>query len=298
MPSLGSPRLRVRTDHPYQGRTAVLGTKHRKGEQLAVPLMGMVGLSVQSVDVDTDLLGTFVGEVPRTLSMRDAAIAKARMAMQSAGCALGLASEGTIGPDPRVPLLTSDLELIVLVDDEADAVILESVRDLGIAVASTALRPGDDLSPFLARAGFPDHRLIVRPDGIEPAEVPAGLLHKGLADRGALEQAITACAEASPTGQARVESDLRAHCSPSRRPVITRAAWRLGYRLASRCPACASPGWGPVDTLRGLPCELCGDWIPGAARGQVLGCGRCSYQVDRPDGRTAGNPANCPSCNP
>jgi len=298
MVSPASPRPRVRTDHPYLGRTAVLGSKHGKGSLIALPLLGSIGLSVRTIEVDTDRLGTFAGDVPRALPMREAAIAKARMAMDEAECALGLASEGTVGPDPQVPLIVSDRELIVLVDDASGVVHQESVRSMDIKAASAAVRPGDDLDPLLARAGFPAHRLIVRPEGIEPARLPTGLLHKGIADRAALEATIRDCAAQSPTGQSRVESDLRAHCSPTRRTSIARAAWRLGFRLASRCPACRAPGWGVVDELRGLPCRMCADWLPRAPCGLVLGCGQCGHLVERPDGRTAEDPGRCPSCNP
>lgn len=296
--SQGSPRPRVRTDHPYRGHAAALGTRHGKQAQLSVPLRGMVGIGVLAVDVDTDALGTFTGEVPRTLSMRDAAIAKARMAIDASGCSLGLGSEGTIGPDPQLPVLTSDRELLVLVDAGSEAIISASARDFHVVAASALLGPDAELEPFLARAQFPRHRLTVRPHGIEPAQLPAELRHKGIDDRSALAFAIRACAEASPTGEARVESDLRAHCSPSRQAVIARVAWSLGYRLTSRCPLCAAPGWGQVDSLRGLPCGLCGTWSPAAVRGQVLGCGQCGHQQERPDGRLAQDPADCPSCNP
>lgn len=298
MASLVSPRLRVRTEHPYHGRIAVLGTKHGKGSLIALPLLGTIGLRVRSLELDTDLLGTFAGDVPRTLPMREAAIAKARMAMDESGCPLGLASEGTIGPDPHLPLLVSDRELIVLVDAETGAVYQESVRSLGIIVASTLARPGDDLDAFCARAAFGDHRLIVRPDGIDPVDLPGDLIHKAIGDRRLLHEAIRASCRASPTGLARIESDLRAHCCPSRRTAIAQAAWRLGQRLACRCPACQAPGWGVIGDLLGLACSLCGEWVPRALRGRVLGCARCGHQVDRPGGQREADPSTCPACNP
>jgi len=288
----------VRTEHPYRGRTAVLGTRHGKQRQLAVPLMGMVGLEVRAVEVDTDALGTFTAEVPRLLSMREAAIAKARLAMEATDCTLGLGSEGTIGADPQMPLLNSDRELIVLVDQHAGAITSQSIRSFDITVATTLMKSGHGLEPFLRQADFPRHRLIVRPDGIEPADLPPVLLRKAVADPVTLIDAITACARASPTGRARVESDLRAHCSPSRQEVIAKVAWSLGYRLARRCPECTAPGWGTVDDLRGLACDLCGMWIAEEVRGQVLGCGHCGHQVERPNGRGRADPAGCPACNP
>lgn len=283
--------------YPYDGRPAVLATRHGKLAVIA-PALAPTGLRITAADVDTDALGTFAGEIPRTLPMREAAVAKARMGMQQQGCAIGLASEGTIGPDPMIPLLICDTELVVLVDDEQGLVIGETASDHGVRTAVTVTRPGQPIAAFLSQAGFPGHRLIVRPDGIEPADVPASLLRKGIADQRALAQAIRDCSAASPTGHARVESDLRAHCSPTRRHVIARAARRLAVRIASRCPACDAPGWGRVGTLTGLPCALCHAWIDSAHRGVILGCCRCPFQREVREQRAAEDPARCPICNP
>ena len=51
---------------------------------------------VQGVDADTDVLGTFTGDVPRPGSPFETAVAKARIGMGLTGCSLGLASEGTM----------------------------------------------------------------------------------------------------------------------------------------------------------------------------------------------------------
>jgi len=288
----------VRTDHPYRGRTAALGTRHGKERQLAVPLAGMVGITVHAVESDTDALGTFTGEVPRTMSMRDAAIAKARAAMAATGCTLGLGSEGTIGPDPALPLLTSDRELIALVDAERDAIQVACVRDFGVIVVAARMQAADDPEPFLERAGFPRHRLVARPEGIEPVLLPQELVHKGIGDRELLRAAVAVCSEASPSGRALVESDLRAHCCPSRQAVITRCAWELGHRLAARCPACRAPGWGVTEPTRGLPCEICGTWLGHAVRGRVLGCAPCGHRIDVDQDRRNADPSTCPTCNP
>lgn len=283
--------------YPYDGQRAVLATRHGKLAVIA-PALEPTGLRITTADLDTDALGTFAGEIPRTLPMREAAVAKARMGMEQQGCAIGLASEGTIGPDPMIPLLFCDTELVVLVDDEQGLVIWETARDHGVRAATTVTRPGHHILDFLDQAGFPGHRLIVRPEGMEPADVPAGLLRKGIADHEALAQAIRDCSAASPTGHARVESDLRAHCSPTRQQVIARAAQRLAARVIRRCPDCGAPGWGRIGTLNGLPCASCATWIAFAHRGVILGCTRCPFRREVHEQRAAEDPARCPNCNP
>jgi len=231
--------------------------------------MGMVGLEVRAVEVDTDALGTFTAEVPRLRSMREAAIAKARLAMEATDCTLGLGSEGTIGADPQMPLLNSDRELIVLVDQQSGAITSQSIRSFDITVATTLMKSGHGLEPFLRQADFPRHRLIVRPDGIEPADLPPVLLRKAVADPVTLIDAITACARASPTGRARVESDLRAHCSPSRQAVIAKVAWSLSV-LESGIPVHALESRVPVGGV--------------ASHGQVAVGGRITASADTSSG--------------
>lgn len=91
---------------------------HDKDRAIGEPL-SRLGLSVALVaDVDTDSLGAFTGEISRSGSMLDAALAKARLAMAHSGAPIGLGSEGAFGPHPIVPFLASGVGLIVLRDGE------------------------------------------------------------------------------------------------------------------------------------------------------------------------------------
>lgn len=282
------------TEHPYAGLTAVLATKHDKLPLIAPPLETAVGLGVAAVAVDTDVLGTFTGEIPRQGSALDTAIAKARLGMDATGRLLGLASEGTIGPDPTVPFVHSDREIVVLVDDEHEIIVWESAVSWDIVARSTTVRPEDDLGPFLDDARFPGHHLIVRPNcgTLHP-------IHKGISTPDHLSAAVAECAANSADGLARVESDLRAHACPSRRPVIAAAAERLAGRIASRCPACGAPGWGRVDVLVGVPCAWCGTDVP-RPRAEIDGCVACGHRETRflVSAEDRASPGECPSCNP
>ena len=133
---------------------------------------------------------------------------------------------------------------------------------------------GDDIDALLQRGGFPEHGVIVRPDAGRPAP-----LHKGVHDRAVLDEAIRTCAALSSDGHVHLETDLRAHHCPSRRPIIAAAAYRLVERLATRCPTCATPGWGIVRVELGVPCQLCGRpvQVPNA---DVYGCAACRGRTD------------------
>ncbi|MHB8498233.1 MAG: DUF6671 family protein, partial [Acidimicrobiales bacterium] len=200
--------------HPYAGRVAVLSTKHAKLPLIGPPFQRAVGLQVDAVAVDTDTLGTFTGDIPRLGPPLETAIAKARLGMSAAGQALGIASEGSIGPDPAMPFVIADRELVVLVDDDTGIVVWETHTSWDIVTATTTVRPGENLEQFLTRAGFPAHQLIVRPNSGQ-----AQPICKGIGNLGDLAAAVTECASVATDGLACVETDLRAHACPSRRAV-------------------------------------------------------------------------------
>lgn len=270
----------------------MLATRHDKLPLIA-PAFAMLGLTVEAVDVDTDSLGTFTGEIDRTMNQWDTAVAKARLAMQATGTSIGIASEGAIGPAPSMPYVVSATELVVLVDDELGIVVGETEVLFDIVVISFDAAPGEPLDDHLRRAEFPEHGLIVMPS--------AGTLtpiHKGIHDRDDLERSIAECAAASTDGRARVMTDLRAHHCPSRRPIIAAAAARLAMRLAASCPACSTPGWGIVRADRGAPCRECGEPVD-IVTAYVEGCQRCAVELALPlPGRETADPSRCLFCNP
>lgn len=270
---------------------AVLATKHAKEPLIAPPLAAIAGLLVETAVVETDALGTFTGEVARPGDARTTAIAKARLGMRATGALRGLASEGTIIPDPAVPLLVVDHELVVLVDDEHDVVIVGEATSDELHMFHQIVTAGVDPRTLLTRADVPPHHLTVRPrQGV-------GAITKGIATLEALRAAIHDAASADPEGQAVVETDLRAHLCPSRRPAIERAAADLARRLMSRCPRCACPGYGVARSLGGLPCETCGSEVPVPAAMEWR-CPSCGHHELRYTEKLVADRATCPVCNP
>ena len=76
------------------------------------------------------------------------------------------------------------------------------------------------------------------------------LLLKGLRSRLALNEAIEQCRAVDPEGRVWLETDMRAHCNPTRMRSIRPLGLSLVRRLRTPCPACGSPGWGFLDTIR------------------------------------------------
>lgn len=280
----------------YQGRAVVCATKHRK-EQIIGPLMARLGLRIcVPMDLDTDALGTFSGEVPRLGSPHEVVVRKARLGMISMGLPLGLASEGSFGPHPAVPFVAGDHEILAFVDDGLGIQVTEELFSSETNFAYQVVAGIDGCRDFLRRARFPSHGLILRPNAGSP---PWPLLVKGITTWAEFVDAMRRCAQASSDGLVHVETDMRAHMNPTRQRVIGILAERLARRLATRCPSCAAPGWGLVGVVRGLPCAVCGgatDWV----RQEIHGCPlcQCKQTIPRSDGRHVADAAHCPWCNP
>lgn len=277
--------------HPYQNGEAVLTTKHGKLE-LFQPAFAELGLKIELAELDTDAYGTFSGETPRLKSPLETAVAKARAGMAASGVKLGFASEGTIGADAQMPFVNSDVELAVLVDDEAGIVIWESYRSLEIVAFQKSVDLATDLSELLAQIDFPNQRLIARPEA--NTEHPAV---KGIASLAELQGAIALLQARSPSAKVLLEPDFRAHFCPSRRRNIEAVAQLLAKRVQRLCKACQSPGFGLLRYETGMACAACGLLNPEAIARELLCCVSCSHQ-EPGEQRPALSPANCDNCNP
>lgn len=276
---------------PYPDPRVALATLHGKDRALA-PVLRPLGLDVQAVAVDTDALGTFSGDVPRRGTPQETVIAKARLGMALAGLPLGLATEGSFGPDPMLGFVPAHHELLAFVDDVHGQVLLIDHVSHDTNWQSKAVRSSDDLLPMLPSSHFPGHALLVRPNILTPG-LPT---RKGIRSMEELSAAIEELAPLSRDGLARVDTDMRAHMNPKRMDKIALLARRLAERLGTPCPACAVPGFGAQAPLYGLPCAECG-----TPTGHVLaerdGCGACGHETRR--ARTGyADPGACPLCNP
>jgi hypothetical protein len=277
----------------YRGRPVALLTQHGKERVIAPVLEPGLGCTIEHVTgFDTDLLGTFTRETPRPGTQLEAARRKARKGMELAGTSLGVASEGSFGPDPFTGLFSWNVELLVWVDDEL------GVEVVGVAqsAARTEHIQSDDweaVAAFAEREGFPQHNLVLRNDG------PDGLaLYKGIADWAQLKTHFDLARAQSAGGTVFVERDLRAFANPSRMQLIAQAASDLLARLQSQCPACEAPGYWIAARNPGLPCAACGQSTTSFCE-EVWSCPRCQHKEVR--ARTdvvAAEPKDCPHCNP
>ena len=277
------------SEHPYRGVSAAFPTKHQK-EKVVSPIFATLDIELIVSEVDTDLLGTFSGEIPRIGTPKEVVLKKAHLGAADLGLPFAIASEGSIAPDPLIPFLISDIECMAWIDTTKNIEVVEFYRSLDIVTARTIITKSESIQEFLTRADFPNHSLIAR------SENGSGQIFKGLNSIKSLETALKKLWLDSE--KIIIESDLRAHHSPSRRQNIVALAERLVVRLSQLCPKCQLPGWGQVGDLYGVECRECGIVEQQAMSGKVLGCAGCEYKEKKLNERSFIEPAECSFCNP
>jgi len=294
--------------HPYYGKTILLTTKHKKASALGLPLLAGVGLRVREIELDTDIFGTFSGEIERKGTPLETAIKKARLGMRKASSELGLATEGSFGVHPFIPFIAGCEETIVLIDDANGFHLSETIISARTNFSYCEARTPEDVESFLREAKFPSHGLIVKPNKVDINLFQRfGRLFgnsqistiKGIQDRSSLKVAIEKCAALSDDGCARVETDMRAYMNPTRLRVIRELGVKLARRLRSSCTECGCPGFGKTTVSGFLNCSECGCASESPSH-EIHSCARCEHSktVPRSDGITSLDPMYCQRCNP
>jgi hypothetical protein len=282
---------------PYSGCCAILTTKHAKSIGIAPPLWERLGMSVLEYPLDTDLLGTFSGEVERDGNALECVRRKCEMGLGILGdkAEYGLASEGSFGPHPYIPFLPCDQEILYFIDRKRGFHLHMVHFSEKTNYQMQALESWEQLQQFAESAQFPSHALIVRPNN----RADSGLLFKGIDTPAALEEAFKESIKASADGKVWVETDMRAQFNPSRMTVIGELTDKLAQRLAILCPSCAAPGWGRIRAEKGLHCEYC-DQPTEMIVHEIYGCVSCDHTETLPcaDGMKAAPQMHCGWCNP
>jgi hypothetical protein len=235
----------------FDGRRLVIATKHGKEEVLSPILERELGVHCITLPTfDSDLFGTFSGEVERLDDAMLTARLKCEKAMEMAQCDLAIASEGSFGSHPSFFFLPADDELILLLDKKQDASF--SSRELSIDTNFNAaeISTFDELIDFAKRSKFPTHGLILR-----KSKTSYENIIKGITDWPVLKASFEKLIKDSSS--LFVETDMRAMYNPSRMKVIALAAEKLIETLKSTCPSCHFPGFSVVKMKEGLLCELC-----------------------------------------
>lgn len=277
----------------FSGKQAVLATMHGK-EQVIGPLLEKIGLKVEvSNRINTDLFGTFSGEIDRPASQLETLRIKAEKCLENhPEHSLALASEGAFNSHPASPFTVIHTELVILKDRQSGLEVIGSHVTMDFDMRSKVMRRLEELDEFLNQVSFPEYGVILKTRHEGKWQVA-----KDFQTRDEVWQAFVKLH--TMTGELIVESDLRAHRNPRRMKIIGEATLDLITKLESRCAECDFPGFSVTAVMRGLPCEDCGAPTRGVLK-EILTCAYCRWTEDRffPQGRERAPAGTCDFCNP
>ena len=277
----------------FNGRKLLIATKHEK-EKVIAPLLEME-LGVKcfvAENFDTDVLGTFTGEVERKDDPITTARNKCLMAMEKENCDLAIASEGSFGAHPSIFFVHADDEMLLFIDKKNDLEIIARELSTDTNFNGEEIKTEKELKDFAKRVKFPTHGLIIKKAKEDFTEIV-----KEITDWRKLKTTYYHFIE--KYGTAFIETDMRAMYNPSRMKVIEKATRKLITKIKSCCPQCSTAGFSITDAKKGLPCSLCG-FKTRSTLSYIYICQKCSYTKEEmfPNNKKVEDPMYCDVCNP
>jgi hypothetical protein len=277
----------------FKGRDLIIATMHKKEEVIAPLFYERLGVNVIIPEgLDTDLFGTFTGEIERDADPVTTAEKKCLAAAEKFNCSLVLASEGSFGPHPAFYFAPCDDEVMIFMDlingFEVSARKISGDTNFN----GKSVKSWEEAEEFGASALFPSHSLIVRAS----EKINEGMV-KGIREPGKYRQVVEGFLH--QFGHAFIETDMRAMHNPTRMKVIGEVAMKLVETLNRFCPACQIPGFDVVEITNGLPCEFC-TAPTRSTLAYIYGCKKCGHREESkyPHGKTLESPMYCDRCNP
>ncbi|MEM0578712.1 DUF6671 family protein [Flavobacterium polysaccharolyticum] len=281
------------TLNSFKGRQLVIATMHHK-EQVMAPILekGLGVICTTPKDFDTDIFGTFSGEITRVSDALTVARQKCLAAIVATDCDLAVASEGSFGPHPSAYFATADDELVVLIDRLHNLEIIGRAVSFKTNFAGKVVECEKDLLDFASQVDFPTHGLILR----SSQESTEGMV-KGILSEKVLLESFHAIQ--SNYHSVFVETDMRALYNPTRMEIISMATKQLVQNVQSLCPECQTPGFTITDVKTGLPCSWCGS-ATSSVLSHIYSCKKCCYTQEDwyPKHKKTEDPGFCNYCNP
>jgi hypothetical protein len=277
----------------FRNRKTIIATKHQKEQVIAPILERELGVNCfTDKTFDTDVLGTFTGEVERVLDPISTVREKCLSAMRANNCDLGIASEGSFGPHPTAGFIHANDELLIFIDTKHNLEI--TVRELSTFTNFNGkqIKTQEELFEFADQVGFPSHGLILKKSKNENKDI-----HKGITHIDVLKKSFNYFF--STYHSVYVETDMRAMYNPTRMSVIEKATQKLAQKIKSTCPKCKTPGFGITEAKKGLECNLCG--LPtNSTLSFIYTCQQCEFKKEEmyPNKKTTEDPTYCNYCNP
>ncbi len=277
----------------FENRKLVIATKHEKEKVIAPLLEKDLGVSCFiNKDLDTDIFGTFSGEIERELDPISTVRKKCLYAMEVSDCDLGVASEGSFGAHPSLFFARANEEFLILIDKKNDLEILSKELSTATNFEAKEVNTEEELIEFAKSVKFPTHGLILRRSKQDTTQ-----MIKGITNLGILKRSFNKLMEKSNSVYA--ETDMRAMYNPTRMSLIEKATRKLIDKVNSPCPGCNTPGFEVTEAKKGLKCSLCGSPTD-STLSHIYSCKKCRFTKEEmyPHKKTAEDPMYCDYCNP
>lgn len=274
-------------------RKLLIATKHQK-ESVIAPLFleEFKNNCFTSKAIDTDLLGTFSGEIDRKDDALSTLRKKCILSNKITNCDLVIASEGSFGAHPSLFFAQADEELLMLKDFKNDIEIVAREVSIDTNFNGKSIASEADLLVFAELVNFPSHAIILKPE-----EKNFSKIFKGINSMEILLKNYNQLKQEFDSVYA--ETDMRAMYNPTRMNVIKKVTQKLIEKIKNLCPKCDLPGFDIVIANSGLPCEDCLS-ATRSTLSYLYKCKKCCYEKEvlYPRGIRFEDPTYCDNCNP
>jgi hypothetical protein len=277
----------------FEGRKLLISTNHGKEKVIGPMMSEFLGINwFTAPTLDTDVFGTFSGEIERLDDPFTTAKNKCKKGMELSGFDMALASEGSFGPHPTLLFVPADDEILVLIDNKNDLLISAREISTDTNFGAKEIHTEEELLDFALKHLFPSHAMILKSNTSGAKDIIKGVTKKEDLIKGFYELQ-------SKYHSVFIETDMRAMYNPSRMKVIGAACKKLIDKIKSCCPKCNTPGFSISEVIAGLPCELCGAVTQSTLK-YLYQCQKCNYsQIEMyPNARQYEDPMFCNVCNP
>ncbi|MBP6090861.1 MAG: hypothetical protein KA521_06365 [Crocinitomicaceae bacterium] len=277
----------------FNGRKLVIATMHQKQQVIAPIVESKLGVKcILDKTLNTDLFGTFSGDIERIDSVIEVLRAKCTQAMKATKTDLAIASEGSFGCHPYSFFSPANEEWLMFLDSKNQLEIVEKVITFETNLNGAFVKSEKELLAFANKSNFPSHALIIKDQ-----EKNFSFLQKGISSKKELIKQFNKCL--LTFGFVFVETDMRALFNPTRMKVIERTTQKLIDKIMNRCPVCETPGFGIVNVIDGLPCESCNSATKSILY-YLYHCSKCEHTIKKiyPSGKFFEDPMFCDVCNP
>jgi len=277
----------------FKDRNLIIATKHKKEAVISPLLEKKLGVKCIVPDgFDSDIFGTFTGEIDRVNDPVSTARDKCLEAMALFNCDLGIASEGSFGPHPSLYLIPADDEILMFIDKKNNLEIIAREISNETNFNGRNIQNEKQLQDFANKIKFPSHAIVAKKSKNDFSDI-----EKGIHSWDRLLKVYGYFM--SNYNSIYLETDMRALHNPTRMKVIENATNKLIDKINTCCPKCQTPGFGIVDFKKGLLCGTC-KTPTNSTLSYIFKCQKCSHSKEQkyPNGKTIEDPMYCDRCNP